>query len=133
AQSVAASDPVDFYKVLMGIEESDGIALTVTEDEILESLKEMADEEGNFTEPASALPLAAFKNNLDTFKGKKCVFILTGSGLKDTKVVSKHSLSSPVLSPDLDKVINYIDSGFIGVQKDSWGKSRDTFMANLKM
>lgn len=133
AQSVAASDPVDFYKVLLGIEESDGSAFTVTEDEILDSLKEMAVEEGHFTESACALPLAAFKNNLETFKGKKCLFILTGSGLKDTKTVAKHSLSSPVLSPDIDKVINYINSGFIEMQKDSWGKSRDTFMANLKM
>lgn len=133
AQSVAASDPVDFHKVLLGIEESNGSAFTVTEDEILQSLKEMAVEEGHFTEPACAIPLAALKNNLDTFKGKKCVFVLTGSGLKDTGVVAKHSLSSPVLSPDIDKVINYINSGFIEMQKDSWGKSRDTFMANLKM
>lgn len=133
AQSVAASDPVDFHKVLLGIEESDGDAFTVTEDEILQSLKEMAVEEGHFTEPACAIPLAAFKNNLDKFRGKKCVFVLTGAGLKDTQVVAKHSLSSPVLSPDIDKVINYIESGFIEMQKDSWGKSRDTFMANLKM
>jgi len=133
AQSVAASDPVDFEKVLLGIEETDGSAFTVTEDEILQSLKEMAVEEGHFTEPACALPLAAFKNNLDTFRGKKCVFILTGSGLKDTKTVAKHSLSSPVLSPDIDKVTNYIESGYIQMQKDSWGKSRDTFMANLNM
>ncbi len=133
AQSVAASDPVDFYKVLLGIEESDGSAFTVTEDEILQSLKEMAVEEGHFTEPACALPLAAFKNNIDTFKDKKCLFVLTGSGLKDTKVVAKHSLSSPVLSPDIHKVTNYIKSGFIEMQKDSWGKSRDTFMANLEM
>lgn len=133
AQSVAASDPVDFHKVLLGIEETDGLAFTVTEDEILDSLKEMAVEEGHFTESACALPLAAFKNNLNTFKGKKCLFILTGSGLKDTKTVAKHSLSSPVLSPDIDKVTNYINSGFIEMQKDSWGKSRDTFMANLNM
>jgi threonine synthase len=133
AQSVAASDPVDFYKVLEGIEKTDGKAYTVTENEILDSLKEMAVEEGHFTEPACALPLAAFKNNLETFKDKKCVFILTGSGLKDTQVVTKHSLSSPVLSPDLDKVVNYIKSGYIEMQKKSWGKSRDTFMANLKM
>lgn len=133
AQSAAVSDPVDFYKVLEGIENTDGKAFTVTENEILDSLKEMAVEEGHFTEPACALPLAAFKNNLDTFSGTKCVFILTGSGLKDTKVVAKHSLSSPVLSPDLDKVINYIKSGYIEMQKKSWGKSRDTFMANLKM
>jgi len=133
AQSVAASDPVDFHKVLLGIEESDGMAYTTSEDEILQSLKEMAVEEGHFTEPASSLPLAALKNNPDTFKGKKCLFILTGAGLKDTKVVAKHSLSSPVLSPDLERVVNYIESGFIEMQKKSWGKSRDTFMANLKM
>lgn len=133
AQSVAASDPVDFHKVLLGIEETDGSAFTVSEDEILQSLKEMAVEEGHFTEPACALPLAAFKNNPDTFKGKKCLFVLTGAGLKDTKVVAKHSLSSPVLSPDIEKVKNYIRSGFIEMQKNSWGKSRDTFMANLKM
>ena len=133
AQSAAVSDPVDFYKVLEGIEKTDGKAYTVTENEILDSLKEMAVEEGHFTEPACALPLAAFKNNLETFKDKKCVFILTGSGLKDTQVVTKHSLSSPVLSPDLDKVVNYIKSGYIEMQKKSWGKSRDTFMANLKM
>lgn len=133
AQSVAASDPVDFHKVLLGIEESDGLAFTVTEDEILQSLKEMAVEEGHFTEPACAIPLAALKNNLETFKGKKCAFVLTGAGLKDTQVVAKHSLSSPVLSPDIDKVTNYIKSGYIEMQKNSWGKSRDTFMANLKM
>ncbi|NGP89970.1 pyridoxal-phosphate dependent enzyme [Fodinibius halophilus] len=133
AQSVAASDPVDFEKVLIGIQDTDGAAYTVTEDEILQSLKEMAVEEGHFTEPACALPLAAFKNNLDTFKGKKCLFILTGAGLKDTKTVAKHSLSSPVLSPDIDKIRNYIESGYIEMQKESWGKSRDTFMANLEM
>ncbi|MDX1617345.1 MAG: pyridoxal-phosphate dependent enzyme [Balneolaceae bacterium] len=133
AQSVAASDPVDFEKVLIGIEETDGLAFTVSEDDILQSLKEMAVEEGHFTEPACSLPLAAFKNNRDTFKGKKCLFILTGAGLKDTKVVAKHSLSSPVLSPDLEKVTNYINSGFIEMQKKAWGKSRDTLMVDLKM
>ncbi|MFH5833464.1 threonine synthase [Halalkalibaculum sp. DA3122] len=133
AQSVAASDPVDFLKVLIGIEETGGEAFTVTEDEILQSLKEMAVKEGHFTEPACALPLAAFKNNAAAFSGKKCLFVLTGAGLKDTKVVAKHSLSSPVLSPDLEKVSNYIHSGYIEMQKQSWGRSRDTFVANLKM
>ncbi|MDZ7771961.1 MAG: threonine synthase [Balneolaceae bacterium] len=133
AQSAAVSDPVDFHKVLLGIEETDGLAYTVTEDEILQSLKEMAVEEGHFTEPASTLPLAALKNNLEEFTGRKSLFVLTGSGLKDTGVVAKHSLSSPVLSPDLDRVINYINSGYIEMQEQSWGKSRDTFMANLKM
>lgn len=133
AQSVAASDPVDFHKVLLGIEDTDGKAFTTTEDEILQALKEMAVQEGHFTEPACALPLAALKKNRKLFTGKKCLLVLTGSGLKDTKVVAKHSLSSTVLSPDIDKVTNYIESGYIEMQKKSWGKSRDTFIANLKM
>lgn len=133
ASSVAVPDPVDFYKVLEGIEESNGTAFTVTENQILDALKELAEIEGHFTEPAGALPLAAIKKHKEEFEGKKCLLVVTGSGLKDTQVVTKHSLSSPVLSPDLDKVINYVNSGFIEMQKKSWGKSRDTFMANLKM
>lgn len=133
ASSVAVPDPVDFYKVLDGIEQSDGLAMTVTEDEILDALKELAVVEGHFAEPAGALPLAAFKKQREKFEGKKCLLVVTGSGFKDTKVVTKHALTSPVLSPQLNKVIKYINSGFIEMQKESWGKSRDTFMANLKM
>ncbi len=133
ATSVAASNPIDFYKVLQGIEKTDGMAFTTTEDDILDSLREMAVEEGHFTEPACALPFAAFKNNLDTFRNKKCLFVLTGTGLKDTKVVAKHSLTPPVLKPDLDHVNSYINSGFIEMQKKSWGRSRETVLANLKM
>ncbi len=133
ASSVAVPDPVDFYKVLGAIDQTDGMAVTVTEDEILDALKELAVVEGHFVEPAGALPLAALKKHKDTFENKTCLLVTTGSGFKDTKVVTKHSLTSPVLSPDLNKVIKYINSGFIGMQKESWGKSRDTFMANLKM
>src|SRR5699024_4422814 len=101
ATSVAVPDPVDFYKVLKAIDESDGMAFTVTEDEILDALKELATIEGHFVEPAGALPLAAFKKHQDKFKDKKCLFNITGTGFKDTHVVTKHSLSSPVLSDDI--------------------------------
>lgn len=133
AASVASSNPIDFYKVLNGIDDTNGDALTVTEDEILESLREMATVEGHFTEPACALPLASFKNNLDKFAGKRCLFVLTGSGLKDTKVVATHSLTPPVLKPDLDHILSYIKSGFVEIQQKSFGKSRDNLMANLKL
>ena len=133
ASSVATSNPIDFYKVLRGIDETGGDALTVTEDEILESLREMATVEGHFTEPACALPLASFKNNRETFSGKRCLLVLTGSGLKDTKVVAKHSLTPPVLKPDLDHIQSYIQSGFVEIQQKSFGKSRDNMLANLKL
>ncbi len=133
ADAVAVGDPLDFYKVLRGIEETDGMAFTATENELLESMKEMTVEEGYFTEPACAIPLATFKNNLDKFKGKKCLFVLTGTGLKSSHIVAKYSLSSPVLPPNLERIQQYIDSGFIDMQKQKWGKSRDMGFENVNM
>lgn len=133
ADAVAVGDPFDFYKVLEGIEQTNGLAFTATEDELLASVKEMTVEEGIFTEPACAIPLATFKNNLDIFKGKKCLFVLTGTGLKSAHIVAKYSLSSPVLSPKLERIQQYIESGFPELQKKSWGQSRDTVAANLSM
>src|SRR5699024_11142572 len=126
AASVAVPDPVDFYKVLDGINETNGTAYTVDEDQILDALKDMAETEGYFVEPAGAIPLATLKKYQKEYEGKKCLLVVTGSGLKDTRVVTKHSLASPVLSPDVDKVINYVNSGFIEMQKASWGKSHGT-------
>ncbi len=133
ADAVAVANPFDFYKVYDGIQETEGLALTATEDELLISMKEMAVEEGFFTEPACAIPLACFKNNLDTFKGKKCLFVLTGTGLKSTHIVAKYSLSSPVLDPNLDRIKQYIDSGFSELQRKSWGQSREMIMGDTSM
>lgn len=133
ADAVAVGNPFDFYKVLDVIEQTDGLAYTATENELLESLKEMAVEEGIFTEPACAIPLACFKNNLDTFRDKKCLFVLTGTGLKAGHIVAKYSLSSPVLSPKLERIQQYIESGFPVLQKNSWGQSRDLFAGNTSI
>lgn len=133
AQAVATGDPVDFYKVLAIMDECDGLAYTTSEEEILDSLKEMTTTEGIFTEPSCALPLAALKKNTDTFRDKKCLLVLTGTGLKDTGVISKHSISSPVLEADLKQVNDYINSGYIEMQREAFGKSRDNFTANLKL
>lgn len=133
ADAVAVSDPFDFYKVFRGIEETDGLAFTATENELLDSMKEMTVEEGYFTEPACAIPLATFKNNLDTFKGKKCLFVLTGTGLKSSHIVAKYSLSSPVLPADLDRIQQFIESGFVEMQKNSWGQSRNNGFENVNM
>lgn len=133
ATAVAAADPIDFIKVQKGIRESHGLFFSVSEEEILTSLREMAWKEGIFTEPACALPLAALKQNHADFKGKKVLFVLTGTGLKDTGVVAKYSLSSPPLPADLNKVEEYIHSGFPEIQHRAWGKGRDALSLSLKL
>lgn len=133
ADAVAVADPFDFYKVYDGIKETNGLAFTATENELLDSMKEMAVQEGFFTEPACAIPLACFKNNLGTFRGKKCLFVLTGTGLKSAHIVAKYSLSSPVLSPKLERIQQYIESGFPEMQRKSWGQSREMILGNTAM
>lgn len=133
AGAVAAADPVDFYKVMTDIMESDGTACTVSEEDILVSIMELAETEGIFGEPASALPLAALKNDRDKFKNKKCLLVITGIGLKDTAVITRHSLPAPVLDNNLKQVQDFVQSGFLEMQKNIWGKSHDTIVANLKL
>ncbi len=133
ASAVAAADPIDFHKVLYGIDRTDGVALTVTEDEILMSLREMSVDEGVFTEPACALPLAALKNHPDIFTGKRVLFTLTGTGLKDTAVVVRHALPSPVLDSNLQQVLDFIASGYNQIQSEAFGKPRDTLLSQIKM
>src|SRR5690554_26322 len=133
ADAVAVGDPLDFYKILDAINKTNELAYTATENELLESVKEMTIEEGIFTEPASAIPLATLKNNLDVFKGKKCLFVLTGTGLKSSQIVSKYSLTSPVLTPDMEVIQQYIDSGFPALQKSSWGQSREMMIGNVTL
>lgn len=133
ATAVAASDPIDFHKVLHGIDDTGGEAFTVSETEILASLREMAQTEGYYTEAACALPLACVKSNLDRYRGRKILLVLTGTGLKDAHVVAKHALPSPALDPDLPQVLEFIASGYIDIQKEAFGKPRDTLIANLKL
>lgn len=133
ATAVAAADPIDFHKVLRGIDDSNGTAYTVTEQEILLSLREMSMDEGIFTEPSCALPLAAVKNNLDELRGKRVLLVLTGTGLKDTSVVVKHALPSPALDNNLNQVMDFINSGYLQIQAEAFGKPRDTLLAQIKM
>lgn len=133
AGAVAAADPVDFYKVLRGIQESNGLAFTVTEEEIFTSLNEMAQSEGLFTEPACALPLAVFKKYRAEFGNSKCLFVLTGAGLKDTGVIVRHSLPSPIISNDLKAIHKFIKSGYLDIKVNTWGSDLNNPVGNLQL
>ncbi len=73
-----------------------GLAVSVTDEEIIEAQGQMA-KTGLFGQPASAVPLAAVKklkkaNRIGSEASIVC--ILTGSGLKYTAAFSKHDLKS---------------------------------------
>ena len=95
ASAIRIGNPASAKKALRALRESNGMVLTVTDDEIVRARFALASSEGIFVEPASATPLAALKEiggRLE--KGANVVCIATGNGLKDQESVQI----------DLDKV-----------------------------
>ena len=86
ATAIRIGAPVSAQKALRAIYESDGMAETVTDDEILSAQKLLARTEGIGVEPASAASIAGLLKLVDSGevdKGEQVVCIVTGHLLKD--------------------------------------------------
>ncbi|MFA6393847.1 MAG: threonine synthase [Patescibacteria group bacterium] len=119
ASAVAVGYPVDGLKVLRDIKESKGMALEVSDEEILKAEKELASEESIFVEPSAALPLAAVK--MLALKGvikkeETVVCVLTGNGLKDPVTMLKILPSPPSIEPNLSEVDHYLKMKLYNIQ-----------------
>src|SRR5439155_10307324 len=66
ASAIRIGNPASWKKALAAIRESGGMALAVTDDQILAARRELAEREGIFVEAASAAPIAA----LSLMRGK---------------------------------------------------------------
>jgi threonine synthase len=89
---------------LNALYESKGLAETVSDDQIVESEKDMAISEALFAEPASAAPVAVLKKLIDKGeidKDESNVCIVTGSGLKDIEPLEKYLKPPPVIKADI--------------------------------
>jgi threonine synthase len=94
ATAIRIGAPVSWKKALNAIRESHGTAETVTDAEILDAQKTLAQVEGLFVEPASASSIAGLKKlieNGEIDKDERVVCVTTGHGLKDPDVAVKMS------------------------------------------
>ena len=119
ADAVAVADPFDFYKVYEGIEKTDGLAFTATEDELLKFDERNGSGRKAFTEPACAIHSPVLRTIWKLLKGKKMSICVNGYWFKSAHIVAKYSLSSPVLDPNLGRIKQYIHSGFTELQRKS--------------
>jgi threonine synthase len=90
ALAILVAEPLQRELAIKAIKESGGLALTVSDPEILAAELQIAKLEGVFSEPASSATVAALKKVTD--KGKvscesSVVCLITGSGLKATDVL----------------------------------------------
>ncbi len=109
ATAIRIGKPVNWRKAIKAIKESKGVAIAVSDNEILEAQRELARTEGIGVEPASAASLAGYKKLLERGlidENQVTVMILTGHALKDPESMTKAEARRILVNPEhVDKVI----------------------------
>lgn len=104
AKSLAIGNPADGVYALRAIQESNGTATAVPEDEVVEGIKLLAETEGIFTETAGGVVISGLKRLAQQGVIKPdelTVAFITGNGLKTLEAVA--GMVKPVLTkPNLE-------------------------------
>jgi len=107
ADSISADLPRDGVRAVRAVRETGGAYLTVTDDEILAAIPELARGEAIFSEPAASAVYAGLKKAVKqglVKSDEKVVCMLTGNGLKDIASAMKVAGAGTVIEPTLDAV-----------------------------
>lgn len=111
ADSISVGIPRNGYKALNTLEESNGIAIDVSDEEILSAITTLARQTGVFGEPAGVTSFAGLKKLVDLGKineDETVVIIVSGSGLKDIKSAQRAVSKPELVKPDINELINYL-------------------------
>ncbi|MDO4619117.1 MAG: threonine synthase [Lachnospiraceae bacterium] len=101
ADSIAVGVPRNAIKAIKAIEESNGITVNVSDDEILEAMRLLGRNAGVFAEPAGATGTAGIKKAIELGlieKDASIVSVVTGNGLKDVNNAIK-AAGEPISIP----------------------------------
>lgn len=111
AKSLAIGDPGDGLYVLKRLNQYNGMAEEVTNEEIIDGILLLAKTEGIFTEPAGGVAVAVLKKLVE--KGKidkdeRIVCYITGNGLKATEAITSVLPKLRSVKPDAQEVLAMI-------------------------
>ncbi len=111
ATAIRIGNPANWEGAIEARKESGGLIDAVTDREILEAYRFLAQEEGIFVEPASAASVAGvlkFAKKGYFQRGSTIVCVLTGHGLKDPDLVIRTVRPPKVVPPKLGAVLQEI-------------------------
>ncbi len=103
ADSISVDLPRDGVKALRALRESNGDAVVISDQEILQAQKRIANQKGVFCEPSAATAFAGFLKFCETNLIKNdshALVLLTGSGMKDLNAAEKIAKSNTVIRFD---------------------------------
>jgi len=108
ADSINVGKPRDGIMAVRAVRDSGGLALKVSDDQIIKAIPRLARETGVFAEPAAAAAYAGFVNACEEGVIKsddRVLLMLTGNGLKDVDT-ARRAVSEPIrVRPVLDELI----------------------------
>lgn len=112
AHSISNPDPPSGKRVLKILKESEGAAESVSDEELLDAQKTLAETEGIFAEPAGAASIAGLKRLLEEGvidRDETVACVITGAGLKDVKSAMKIA-GEPIELKSWDECRNLLKS-----------------------
>jgi len=104
ATAIRIGNPASWAGATAAASESGGAITAVTDDQILDAYRFLAEEESVFCEPASAASVAGLLK-VDVPAGSRVVCALTGNGLKDPDVAISGARPPKAVDPTLDAVM----------------------------
>ncbi len=107
ADSISADIPRDGVRAVRAVRETQGAYLTVTDDEILVALRDLARSAAVFAEPAAATAYAGLVKAVRAGivkSNETIVCMITGNGLKDIKSAMQVAGAGTHIEPTLDAV-----------------------------
>jgi threonine synthase len=104
ATAIRIGNPASWTGATTAAAESGGAISAVTDDQILDAYRFLAEEESVFCEPASAASVAGLLKS-DVPAGSKVVCVLTGNGLKDPDVAIGGARPPEVVEATIDSVL----------------------------
>ena len=116
ADSISVSFPHDGDAALKAINGSRGFAISVSDEQIVRAIPELARETSVFGEPSGVVPFAALKKAIGEGKIKedeKIVVLVSGNGLKDINSAMKSVGQPHKIKPDLIELDKIVSRDFV--------------------
>ena len=112
ADSIAVGVPRNPVKALKAIQESNGVTVNVSDEEIMEAMRLLGRNAGVFAEPAGAAGTAGIKKAVESGlieKDATVVSIVTGNGLKDVTNAIRAAGEPMSIAPDMNRLLAAFD------------------------
>ncbi len=116
ADSISVGIPRDRVKALRAVRETGGQYVAVSDEEILEAMRQLGREAAVFAEPAGATGFAGLVKLADEIGPQELIVVLvTGNGLKDVESAIKATKEPPRIAPTMEELRRLMEKRLQGI------------------